>query len=235
MTTPFVAFETPDVAPSSRPETVALGLGLGAVVGALLPLASLTVEILAGSGMAGFVASPGLWVSLLAPCIAGGLGAWLMPLLQAHRAAYDEIAEKAGTLMDESWELRGQLEILGEAPRGVDSWGDAVDFEVEDVTEEVVFEARSVALPREEEALIEAQTQLLHSIGSATRDIARRMQVSLRGLSFTPMTVVQERLVQALTGHLDGLRDLADEVVSYAEEETGPEQSNTAGRARAAA
>jgi len=249
MTTPFVAFRTPDVAPSSHPETLALGLGLGALLGATIPALSLTAELLAGGGLAVFAASPGLLATLIVPCVTGALGAWAWPLLHAHRSAYDVVAEKAGTLLDETWELRGQLDLLSDAPalrhdlrselEPDDTWHGMGDEPTEEMlirasTSRPGFQAPS---PSEEEALIEAQGQLLHSIGSATRDTARRMQVSLRGLAFTPLTAVQERLVHALTGHLDGLRDLADEVVSYAEEEPEPlvQTQSRSGRVRAAA
>lgn len=234
MTTPFVAFETPDPAPTARPEVLAMGLALGAVVGSILPAAALLAELVAAGSVAALAPSASLLVTLLAPALAGIAGAWGMAVLSAHREGYDLIAEKAGSLMDESWELQQQVDILESAPPLRDMRQDELppDAWPAPAVPRLIEERQSST---DEEALIQAQAQLLHSIGSAARDASRRMQVSLRGLQFTPMSVVQERLVQALSGHLHALRDLADDVVQYAEEEPEPPRQVRTGRARAAA
>lgn len=245
MTTPFVAFRTPDVSPLARPEALALGLGLGALLGGSLPVLAVMAELAAGATLGAVLASPGpsLLVSLLAPALSGVLGAFVLGVLTAHRDAYDAISLKAGSLVDEAWDLRGQLEAVADGtappvPMDIreDLAPDGAWDSGEPPSQEPGFDLDARRTLREQEALIEAQTRLLHSMGSATQDAARRMQVNLRGLMLTPMTVVQERLVTALADHLHGVRELSEDIVSYADEDLPHDPGEPArGRARAVA
>lgn len=224
MTTPFRAFQTPDLR-STDPEALALGFGLGAAIGTLVPALAALAELAGGAGWATIVTSPSpaLVTTLLAPVAAGVAGAVCLKVLQAHRLAYDEISEKAASLMDETFDLRTALDgqpvmSLPSTPRPARP---VPQIELPSHEAEPAAPAAAVQagqnLPSDE--LASAQAQLLASFGEATQDTARRMHVNLQGLRLAGLTGIQERLVDALDGHLDGLWDLADDVVVYAEED----------------
>lgn len=240
MTTPFVAFERPDLR-TVTPETLARGLLLGAVAGSAVPILAVGAELVGGATLSGLAANPtpALLASFLAPALAGGVGAWLQGRVHAHKQAYDSIARKAGTLLDETWDLREQLDAqpVPEPPHEGRPLPHAHHTHLpsdDEVMGNVTWLRPAGGNDADADALIEAQSLLLHSVGSATRDAIRRMQVHVQGLELTPLTLVQERLVRALSGHLEGLWDLAEDVVSYAEEEQ-QDQDGTSGRARAVA
>ena len=224
MTTPFRAFQTPDLR-STDPEALALGFGLGAAVGTIIPTLAAMAELAGGSTLTTLVSapSPAMVITLLAPVAAGVAGALCLKVLQAHRLAYDEISEKAASLMDETFDLRTALDgqpvmSLPEATsmsRPVPQL-DRPSHEAEPTAPAAPMQAAQHVA---NDDLATAQAHLLASFGEATQDTARRMHVNLQGLRLAGLSAVQERLVDALDGHLDGLWDLADDVVVYAEED----------------
>lgn len=206
MTTPFVAFETTQHA---RPTTEILlfGAAIGALAGGVFPALALAAELIGGTGLLDLLSSPSasFAVTLLVPVAGAGLGGWWFAYLRAQHQAYDEVAAKAGSLLDESWELRESLATLDQA------WTSDPQPDLDRIPTEEIVQSNV-------EPLLHAQTLLLHSVGSAARDASQRMRVNLRSLELTPMSQVQTRLVAALDGHLQQLRDLADDVVEYADE-----------------
>ncbi|MFK7929690.1 MAG: hypothetical protein AB8H79_15970 [Myxococcota bacterium] len=234
MSSPFIAYSAPTTGARPNAETLAIGGALGAAIGALFPVVGILAELASGSTLTAVASAPS--ASLLTLCAVptalAVLGAIGHSFVAAHRQNFDEIAHKAGTLMDESWELQVALEGVLE-----DSVTETVDAPRQRMTE-ASQQGQGFSLPRtvpveavlerdpieaaEDGALIAAQAKLLHRFAAATNDATNRMQVNVRGLNFTPMSVVQRRLVDAMDSHISGLNSLASEVVRYTEASREP-------------
>jgi hypothetical protein len=192
-------FRTFSLDQTSGPEPWITGAGLGAVIGAVVPFVAWTAETSLHTPEEVLVApSPALIVTALVPVVAAAFGAWIAATRAALRHSRDELASKAASLLEEAWELRAR---------------------VEEPASPTLSPPRTpaVSTPRPPaDPLVHVQARLLASFGDATRDTARRMHVSLQGLRLTGASPMQERMLDALHGHLEGLWDLADEVVAYA-------------------
>lgn len=230
-TPPFRAFSAPVPVATAHPEALAAGFGLGALAGALVPTTAVLAELAVGRGLADLLASPGaaLIVTFTVPVVTALAGGWAAASVAAWRDAYERVAAKAGSLLSESLDLRNALDGV-EPMSGIQAYEpDVDDLPVVTATWEDDLPTLSGALedPQAESdaddlALISAQACLLASFGEATQDTARRMHINLEGLRLTELSVVQERLVDALRGHVDGLWDLADDVVGYVDEAPNP-------------
>lgn len=249
MPTPFIAFTAPDPSRAWSPEALAVGFGLGGGLGAILALSTVAAEALTGAPVATLLTSPSVWMSCAWPVLLAAVGAYGTHVLAAHRSAYDAVAEKAGSLMDESWELQSALEsLLDEPPTEVINQQPqprtptpmpppvAGPQPAAPVLVQIPApaESRDPVEAAEDAALIAAQTAILDRFAEASHDATSRMQVNLRGLAVTPMSLVQRRLVDALHAHVDGLAGLTKDVRAYTSDEPIhlAQAQPTSGRAR---
>jgi hypothetical protein len=209
MQTPFRPFRAVPPEATRHVDAAAVGLAVGALAGGLIPALVLAAEALAGAPMTLASPPPAVLATLVVPALLGPAGGWIAAVVAAHRATAEAISTKAASLMDEVWTLRDALE-RGEGP-----------------------DEAAPALPRglerplpadgsDQDELTLAQARLLASFGEATQDTLRRMHVNLQGLRLAGLSHVQERLVDSLHGHVEGLWDLADDVVAYVDEDPGP-------------
>ncbi|MFT7519678.1 MAG: hypothetical protein ACI9MC_001821 [Kiritimatiellia bacterium] len=210
----FQSYRVPDTSVVDV-EALSVGFGIGAVIGTLFPLLAFVAEIGLGTPLVELVTHPSaaLLVTVFVPAGLGLTMAVAYHMASTWRSAYQSVAGKASQLMEENWDLMGQ-----ESQQPV--------VEPVDVPAPTSLDG-SVA-----EALVSAQVDVLCSVGEATQDVARRMHVNIKGLTMTDLSQSQGRMVDALAGHVEGLWDLADDVVTYSEESKDRTPPPTAPRRR---
>jgi hypothetical protein len=178
----------PFVKPSAfnpNPWAITIGLSAGSALGSLL------------AAPAWLVSAPSPGIALLTTAATALVGAGVASFVDMHRRAYAEVALKASSLLEETWEAQGEQRDL-----------------------EVRIDTHLLRSRRDEEVL-SSHVELLGSIGDATQDTVHRMTVNLEGLAMTSLTPAQQRLVSALLTHTRSLSGLAEDIAHYADLATG--------------
>lgn len=186
-----------DLTPSRplQPEPLSLSVGLliGAACGLPIPALTWTAELARASTAAEAWSNAGLSLTwaCLAAVVAMVLGGVVATAMSHARRTQEMLASKAASLLEENWELRARVEAPPED-----------------------HEPASASADR---ALIDAQARLLSILGEAQQDTAHRLRIHVQSLRLSRPTPIQGRVIDAIAEHVDGMGDLADDVVRYAD------------------